>query len=108
MERRILEIVSTITQLERNSISVDSTFEELGIKSVFAVELALEIERLLNRVIPVTIAYDYPTVSSLAKFLEQNQSINQKISLGLNSNRRVFVLSESHLFQHSLHPYQIE
>jgi len=46
-------------------------FSEYGLNSIEAVNLSGELEQLLNRRLPPTLLWDYPTIQSLAEYLSQ-------------------------------------
>lgn len=56
------------------NISLDSDFFELGGDSLTAVGLFLEIEKKLDRRLPITAIYDAPTVATLAHLIEQEEN----------------------------------
>jgi acyl carrier protein len=52
-------------------ISADSTFAEMGIDSLTALELNLEFEKVLGLRLPPGEAWSYPTPAALAQYLAQ-------------------------------------
>lgn len=65
LERRLSEMLDV--PLAR--IDPDATFADHGMSSVMAVELSADLEDLLGRSVVPTVAYEYPTIRSLAAFL---------------------------------------
>ncbi|MEB3358629.1 MAG: hybrid fatty acyl-AMP ligase/type I polyketide synthase [Synechococcales bacterium] len=55
--------------LDPEAISIDEPFARYGLDSVAAVQLSGQLEDWLGRSLPPTLAYDYPTIASLAAFL---------------------------------------
>ena len=66
---QLLDIWSRV--LRSPNVAPDSDFFELGGDSLTAVGLFLEIERQLDRRLPITAIYDAPTVATLAELIEQ-------------------------------------
>lgn len=50
----ITEIISSKKGVDRNLISIDSTFDELGLDSLDAIELIADLEEAFNVTIPNT------------------------------------------------------
>ena len=52
------------------NVDVRKPFTELGVDSLVAMELAMELEEHLGRRdLPVTLLFDHPTIDELARFL---------------------------------------
>ncbi len=64
----LMEIWSRILRIP--NVTPDSDFFELGGDSLTAVGMFLEIEKRLDRRLPITAIYDAPTVASLAELIE--------------------------------------
>lgn len=67
--------------LQREGISVDASFFELGGDSLQALELVVELERQWGRTLPLELLYQAPTIEGLARQLEEGQTSNQRSSL---------------------------
>ncbi|MEL6261458.1 MAG: aminotransferase class I/II-fold pyridoxal phosphate-dependent enzyme [Cyanobacteria bacterium J06626_6] len=52
-----------------DAISLDAQFGDLGMDSLMAVEFSNRLQKNLNHPIPQTLAFDYPTINSLATYL---------------------------------------
>jgi acyl carrier protein len=51
---KVAEIISTSKGISRESITIDSSFEELGLDSLDAIELIADMEEAFNVTIPNT------------------------------------------------------
>jgi acyl-CoA synthetase (AMP-forming)/AMP-acid ligase II/acyl carrier protein len=58
--------------IESEQLSPTATFAELGIDSLTAVELNLELEKVLGLRLPPSAAWSHPTPASLSQFLAQS------------------------------------
>lgn len=71
-EETLVEIWSDILQLDKNIISIDKSFFELGGDSIKIVLLNSIINKRLNWKLPISDLFKYTTISSLTKFMEDN------------------------------------
>ena len=70
LEGRIAEEVALILGFERGELPAGSHgFFDLGMDSVMAVELRARLTQILDCALPVTLAFDYPSVPELARHL---------------------------------------
>ncbi|MFB6719449.1 acyltransferase domain-containing protein [Kribbella sp. NPDC056345] len=69
LEERILVIAAEILGQEPGAVSPDAGFFELGFDSVTAVGFARRLEAITGEPVPVTMAFDHPTVRELAAAL---------------------------------------
>lgn len=67
MENTLAEVWQQMLGLNR--VSVNDNFFELGGQSLLAVELITEMEKKLERGLPINILYKCPTISQLVEFL---------------------------------------
>ncbi|MEH2009477.1 acyl carrier protein [Nostoc sp.] len=69
-------LVSKLSEeLELNDeIDIQEPFAYYGLSSMTAVGLSGDLENLLGIKLPVTVAWDYPTVESLAEYLKNELS----------------------------------
>ncbi|WP_332979349.1 SDR family NAD(P)-dependent oxidoreductase [Microcoleus sp. A003_D6] len=70
-EDRIRELVSECLQIPTARIDDDRRFAEYGLDSISAVDLIRGINRVLSLNLRTTVLFDYPSVSSLAKHLNE-------------------------------------
>ncbi|MHA2789997.1 polyketide synthase Pks13 [Corynebacterium sp. S7] len=73
----MLNWVSQATEVPLEELDTQKPLESFGLASRDAVVLSGELENLLGRQLDATIAYEYPTISELAKFLVQGESKDQ-------------------------------
>jgi len=64
----IVQIAELISQ-KPESIDVHKSFADYGLSSLDAVSLSGDLEEILNQKLPVTLAYDHPSVSMLTQYL---------------------------------------
>ena len=57
--------------LNRDRIKVDEPLTRYGLDSIDAVTMVGDLEDLLDRELPSTLFWDYPTVEQAARYLEQ-------------------------------------
>ena len=72
----ILDLVrraaGSVLQIAPDTIDPDVAFGALGLNSLMAMELRAELEHKLGRRLPATLAWNYPTVTALARHLAEN------------------------------------
>lgn len=61
--------VAKALQLQPEEIDIKEPFARYGLDSLAAVSLSGELEDWLGREFPATLAWDYPNIESLAKYL---------------------------------------
>ncbi len=54
-----------------DEIDPEVTFNDLGMDSLLAIELRNSLSTILERRLPSTLLFDYPTLRKLARFLEE-------------------------------------
>lgn len=64
-------------ELDQASIALDSTFVKLGVDSIHAMMLVGDLEEKLKTRLSPTLAWDHPTVDSLAAHLSQAGSAKE-------------------------------
>ncbi len=69
IENLIVNFIATNLEVDPAGIETDVTFDRLGVDSVVAVKIVMELETKLGREIDPTAAYDYPTIETLAQYL---------------------------------------
>ena len=65
MVRRVAELLKVAPE----AVSPQAVFNELGLSSLQAVELAAELEEFTGREIPATMVYEYPTIEEAAAYI---------------------------------------
>ncbi|MDZ4232184.1 MAG: acyl carrier protein, partial [Dietzia sp.] len=61
--------VSRATGLDGAKVTDDRSLEEFGLSSRDAVTLSADLEDLLGRPLDATVAYQHPTIASLAEYV---------------------------------------
>jgi acyl transferase domain-containing protein/acyl-CoA synthetase (AMP-forming)/AMP-acid ligase II/NADPH:quinone reductase-like Zn-dependent oxidoreductase/acyl carrier protein/ubiquinone/menaquinone biosynthesis C-methylase UbiE len=67
--RWLIDNIATRLKLPRDAIEVNEPVSRYGLDSIGAVRLAGALSEWLGRDIPATLAYEYPTIRSLANYL---------------------------------------
>jgi acyl transferase domain-containing protein/D-arabinose 1-dehydrogenase-like Zn-dependent alcohol dehydrogenase/acyl carrier protein len=72
-------VVSSVVRVlgggAKATIDLDRPLKELGLDSLMAVELRNDLARHLNRQLPATLAFDYPTARALVNYLRQGAGV---------------------------------
>ena len=76
--------VAELLHIAPDTIDIRDPFTNYGLSSLHAVTLSGDLEELLGRRLSPTLAYDYPNLLSLARYLTEN-SENKKSSSLVNS-----------------------
>jgi phthiocerol/phenolphthiocerol synthesis type-I polyketide synthase E len=71
VEKIVVEILQAFLQIEQ--IGIHDNFFELGLTSLDLVQVNGKLHKALGNRNPVALLFEYPTVHSLSKYLEQNQ-----------------------------------
>ncbi|MDZ7831610.1 MAG: SDR family NAD(P)-dependent oxidoreductase [Desulfobacterales bacterium] len=71
IEKWLKERLAKTLRILPEEIDIRTPFSRYGLDSVEAVGLAGELETQLNRRLPPTLAYDYPTIEALSKHLAE-------------------------------------
>ena len=74
IERHVLRLVAAACKCDPSSVGVDSTFQELGITSLGALELAFEIETQFDLSIPDDLAFSFKSVRQVVDALRALKS----------------------------------
>lgn len=72
MLAHVREQVIRVLQLPPNhALDPERGLKDLGLDSLMAVELRNRLQASTRRVLPTTLAFDYPTVAAVARYLER-------------------------------------
>ncbi|MBD8147157.1 SDR family NAD(P)-dependent oxidoreductase [Pseudomonas fluorescens] len=66
----IRRFVATLLQKQEQQVPLDTPLSELGVNSLLGVEVRNRLQNELSVRMPATVLWNYPTVSSLASYLE--------------------------------------
>jgi acyl carrier protein len=69
LEQLLSTLVAREAALDPKAIDIHKPFAYYGLDSLAAVTLSGELETALGRRLPATLAWDYPTISHLARHL---------------------------------------
>ena len=69
VERFLIGRVAAYARLPAGEVDPDATFESFGLGSRDAVSITGELEEWLNREVPPTLPWEYPTIAALARHL---------------------------------------
>jgi acyl transferase domain-containing protein/acyl-CoA synthetase (AMP-forming)/AMP-acid ligase II/acyl carrier protein len=74
----LIEHVATALKVKPNAINVSTPFAYYGMDSAQAVSLSADLEDLLQRPLAPTLAYDYPNIEALARYLTHQEQIAEQ------------------------------
>lgn len=74
---KVLDLIASVKKLSREKLSVDSTFEELAMDSLDAINLMFEIENAFNISVPDE---DAKSIKNVRQLIEQLEKILAKTS----------------------------
>ena len=77
LRRWLLSRVADLAKVPEQTILTDQPLALLGLNSLTAVRLAGELSEKLDRRLPPTLAFDYPTIDEICQFLVTGQSRQQ-------------------------------
>jgi acyl transferase domain-containing protein/thioesterase domain-containing protein len=77
IQERITQMLATALYMEVSSIDATTSFVEIGLDSILAVEIVKEINQEFGSTLKATRLYDYPSVESLSAFLASSLSRNE-------------------------------
>ena len=63
------------THISSKDVDLQTSFEEYGLSSAEMLNLAFNLEKRLNRSISPTVIWDYPSIDSLANYLDEEKSV---------------------------------
>jgi acyl carrier protein len=74
IQESLLGVIAERLKVEKNTVSLDTSFDEYGIDSVAAVEISADLSELLERDLPGTLLYEFPTIKELSAHLAQENA----------------------------------
>jgi acyl transferase domain-containing protein/acyl-CoA synthetase (AMP-forming)/AMP-acid ligase II/acyl carrier protein len=77
MQNWLIARVAQTLKVQPETIQINEPFAHYGMDSAQAVALSADLEDWLNRELPPTLAYDYPTIAELASYLAGEQEPTQ-------------------------------
>lgn len=77
--------VARLLRVQPHEVNPQRQLSEYGLDSAASVLIAGELERLLDREIPATVSWDYPTIASLAQYLASSGAVPPSL-LGANAS----------------------
>lgn len=69
VQKAIREKIAGILEKNEEDLDVEASFSDLGLSSVKAVEVVADLEDSYDLVLPPTLFYDHPNISSAAGFI---------------------------------------
>src|SRR5271165_3126956 len=69
IELWLIQRLSTRLHIPADDIEVQQPFTRYGLGSIEAIDLTADLEDWLGRRLPAALAWDYPTIASLAEYL---------------------------------------
>jgi amino acid adenylation domain-containing protein len=105
VEEQLVAIWSELLQLEKEKISIDKSFFELGGNSLKLVQLNTVVNKTLNWNITVAVLFRYTTIASLVKYVREGEDnpevYKQEVSDELADMENMLdLLSNTNLFEH--------
>jgi acyl carrier protein len=70
IERWMVREISRALGTKHEEIDVDAPFADHGLDSVAALQMTGELETMLKRPLEATLVFEYPTIATLARYLE--------------------------------------
>ncbi|MEM7031805.1 MAG: beta-ketoacyl synthase N-terminal-like domain-containing protein, partial [Chloroflexota bacterium] len=84
IEAWLMEHISSRLPHPETALSPQTPFVRYGLGSVDAVQLSTQLSAWLDRSLPATLVYEYPTIASLATYLAYPAEIGQNLSVTPN------------------------
>ncbi len=93
IEQWLIEKISVELKTPAANIDVTQPFARYGLDSVRATGLAGDLEDWLGRSLPATLAYDYPTIEALARYLATDgESVHEAARIKGDENEPVAIV----------------
>ena len=77
IQQSLVGVIAERLKLDKSSVLLDTSFDEYGIDSVAAVEISADLGELLERDLPGTLLYEFPTINELSAHLAQERAKGQ-------------------------------
>lgn len=84
VQQWIKELISSASKIPVEELGLNEPFDTYGLDSLDSVTLAEDLSKKVEKPLPPTIAYDYPTIAELSKMLvglSENVQKNEQVSL---------------------------
>lgn len=82
----LINRVSNLLFVEKDKIDINEPFAAYGMDSLKAVQLSGDLEALLQKELPATLVYDYPSIKLLSNFLSKDFTAENKIENKIENN----------------------
>ena len=92
IQNKFMQILAKKTHLPMNDISVDASFNDLGIDSIATVEIIREVNQLWGLNLEAANLYGHPTIGKLILFIVEK--INEKQSVYSDANQNIQLENE--------------
>jgi amino acid adenylation domain-containing protein len=93
LERKLVDIWSHVLDLNKEVISIDSNFFDLGGHSLKATILTTEIHKELNVKVPIPEIFSAPTIVGLSEYILKESSGDQFVSIEKAEEKEFYKLS---------------
>lgn len=85
IQETVIEIVCKILHMDTSEINLNSTFKELGVDSIDAVEIVRDINSSFETNFDSVILYDYTTIPSFSKYIGKIIGDGRSVSIEKNA-----------------------
>jgi len=75
VEAWLVERLAALTKVPAGQIDVDQPFADYGLTSMAAVSLSGDLEEWLDRSLPPTLAWDFPNIAAVARYLSDPSAL---------------------------------
>ncbi|GCE20006.1 hypothetical protein KDK_38060 [Dictyobacter kobayashii] len=76
----LVEHVAEALKVAPGAVNINTPFAYYGMDSAQAVSLSADLEDLLHRSLAPTLAYDYPTIDALARYLANGEQVAEEVA----------------------------
>ena len=81
----LVESIAATLRISPSEVKTECSFADYGLDSLQMVSLSTELEEFLHRKLSEVIAWDYPTIESLARYLSGGETQPAQLTEGLNA-----------------------